>query len=65
MKTLLHGLAFCWLTTTLNDLSPDLGGVKVSLNRHGGPLNLDKCCLEFDAPMKIVAVLEKLLAKLR
>jgi hypothetical protein len=65
MKTLLHGLAFCWLTITLKAQSPDLDGVKVSLNRHGGPLNLDKCCLEFDAPTKIDAVLEKLLAKLR
>jgi peptidoglycan/xylan/chitin deacetylase (PgdA/CDA1 family) len=45
MKTLLHGLAFCWLTTTLNAQSPDLGGVKVSLERYSGTATISAASL--------------------
>jgi peptidoglycan/xylan/chitin deacetylase (PgdA/CDA1 family) len=45
MKTLLHGLAFCWLTTTLNAQSPDLGGVKVSLESYSGTATISAASL--------------------
>jgi hypothetical protein len=45
MKTLLHGLAFCWLATTLSAQSSDLGGVKVSLDGYSGPATISAAIL--------------------
>lgn len=46
MKTLLHTLVFSLLAITLHSQSPDLGSVKVSLDRYQGPATVSATSLE-------------------
>jgi hypothetical protein len=46
MKTLLHGLVLSLFAATLNAQSPDLGGVKVSLDGYSGPATISAASLD-------------------
>jgi hypothetical protein len=46
MKTLVHGLVLSLFATTLNAQSPDLGGVKVSLDGYSGPATVSAVSLD-------------------